>query len=165
MSGAPGAVHEADYYSISIYGGLSENIDPPPDEDPNEYLATYYDEENKPYELWLERCIPELEAVFQRAREERGMPLAPLGEKDGQVYGLVIEDTDAAARNPSSERHGKNWLLNARGRAARVTVDSVELGDFEYAAFTVAVNQQVKRSDLDWLAGEVVNTIRGHATR
>lgn len=93
------------------------------------------------------------------------MPLTPLGEKDEQVYGIVIEDTDAAARNPSSERHGKDWLLNARGRAVRVTVDSVDLGDFEYAAFTVAVDRQVKRSDLDWLAGEVLNTIQGRATR
>lgn len=72
MSGAPGAVHQADYYSVSIYGGLSVDVDPPPDEDPNEYLATYYDEEDKPYELWLGGAFPNSRQSFSERVRSAG---------------------------------------------------------------------------------------------
>lgn len=136
MSGSSGGFHQSDDFLLGISSTMTVEFMTPEEEE------SYHATASQPYRRWVERCLPRLEALLQRAREERSLPLVALPEDQGPLQQARI------TRTP-----GRSHEIDGPGEArseGRVQF-FIELDDQSEAWFVVAAAGAISPADMQWL--------------
>ena len=136
MSGSSGGLHQSDDFLLGISSTMTVEFLTPEEEE------RYHAMESQPYRRWVERCLPGVEALLQRARAERALPLVVLPEDQRPLQQARI--TSAPGRSHEIDR-----LTEARSEG-RVQF-FIELDDRSEAWLVVAASSPLSPADMEWL--------------
>lgn len=146
MSGQAGAQLDSAYYGLFVGSGLNVSYARPPGDD-GTAIGRYFREKSAPYERWLERARPDLDALFARLAAEQRIPLVPLSEPSEEIHGVIIEDVDSSILDIGAEQHFRRYH---RGRPCPVSLNgSGRLPDFQTLQLRFLVSTRVRRSALE----------------
>ncbi len=162
MSGQAGASRQGRFYAVTYMSGIFESFIPPDDVDADSYVSRLFEEMSKPYEESLEKAAPHLDELFNNIAGKEGFPLVEVSGSNEWIYGVVIEDTGEFMQNRTEIKHGRNWLVNSKGKAACVRFDiDFNPDSFKIISVDIAVNDQIKRSGIDYLKKEIKKIFEG----
>jgi len=163
MSGAAGARIQTEWYDVELDSGISISPAAMPGEDPSLAVGRYFERANKPFEAWLERARPRLDALFADIAASGRLPVAPYRPDAPYLYASIVEDVVEESTDPGrvalrkqEERERLRWAERNPD-----TLVSVELSGsrFEPVFFSFRLRMTVKgstrRSALQLLEGEV----------
>jgi hypothetical protein len=155
MSGEAGASIAGTHYSIFVGSGIIVSVDPEPGAggDP---VAEYFADESRPYERWLARARPALDALF--AEEAPRLGLAALAPDLPDIAGTIIaDDPNADARDAA---HFREYH---RGGPIAVSFESYELlPDQRSLRLLIAVTGRIRGADLRALAARAAAVLIAH---
>jgi hypothetical protein len=146
VSGEAGALIDGTHYRIFIGSGVRVSYEPPPGDD-GSAIGRYFEEDSAPYQAWLARARPELDALFAAVVAE-GAPIVPLAQTFEEIDGTIIEpDRDL-------DRHFKQYH---QGGPLAVRLDGGRhMPDYQSMNLHFLVSRRVQRSELDPIVERVI---------
>jgi hypothetical protein len=149
VSGEAGASSEGELYQIAIGTGVIVNVALPPGND-GSAIGAYFARASAPYERWLARARPELDALFAQLVVE-GEPLVPIAQKFEELAGTFLEDGDD--RNFAKYHKGGPLALRLNGSRHMPRHRSLDL--------FMLVSRRVEKAKIEAIVARVAAVLVG----
>lgn len=150
MSGEAGWAIRGELYSVFVGSGRIVSVAMRPDGDGRD-VGDYFARANEPFQTWLERAQPRLDALFAQLVVE-GIPLVRLDSAVQEIDGVVIEEPDLKADHFRRFSTGLPCPVYLRG--AHLMPDGCSLN------LRAVVSTRVPKSQLDSMVARVAAILR-----
>lgn len=147
MSGEAGATIESELYCVAIGSGVIVSVAPPPGAG-GSAVADYFAREAAPYQRWLERARPALDALFARLVHE-GQPIVRYAQPFEEIWGTFVEDGDP-----------KSFAANHRGGPLIVRLAGHRhMPDYQSLNLSFLVSRRVEKRAVEPIVARVAGIL------